>query len=128
MRHHWIGTWLSLVERCVRDAEVAGSNPVVPIKGLAILAPYARGFSFGVSRLYPSPDEVSPDSFNSGRYLEGLLSIVAQGTEVVLTEGDIPIARLAPIWKRVAGLHTGSIWTSEDFDEPLPDEFWTGNA
>ena len=23
--------WLSLVERCVRDAEVAGSNPVAPI-------------------------------------------------------------------------------------------------
>ena len=31
-RHDKIGTWLSLVERCVRDAEVAGSNPVVPIK------------------------------------------------------------------------------------------------
>jgi hypothetical protein len=30
--HHWVGTWLSLVERCVRDAEVAGSNPVVPTK------------------------------------------------------------------------------------------------
>jgi hypothetical protein len=27
-----VGTWLSLVERCVRDAEVAGSNPVVPTK------------------------------------------------------------------------------------------------
>ncbi|MCL5406465.1 MAG: toxin-antitoxin (TA) system antitoxin [Deltaproteobacteria bacterium] len=60
--------------------------------------------------------------------LEGLLSIVAQGTEVVLTEGDIPIARLAPVAKRVAGLHPGSIRPSEDFDEPLPDEFWTGNA
>ena len=23
--------WLSLVERCVRDAKVAGSNPVIPI-------------------------------------------------------------------------------------------------
>ena len=23
--------WLSLVERCVRDAEAAGSNPVTPI-------------------------------------------------------------------------------------------------
>ncbi len=27
---HPNGTWLSLVERCVRDAEAAGSNPVVP--------------------------------------------------------------------------------------------------
>ena len=28
--HNQIGAWLSLVERCVRDAEVAGSNPVAP--------------------------------------------------------------------------------------------------
>ena len=26
------GVWLSLVERCVRDAEVACSNPVTPTK------------------------------------------------------------------------------------------------
>ena len=26
----YIGLWLSLVERCVRDAEAAGSNPVIP--------------------------------------------------------------------------------------------------
>lgn len=25
------GVWLSLAERCVRDAEAAGSNPVTPI-------------------------------------------------------------------------------------------------
>ncbi len=60
--------------------------------------------------------------------LKGLLSIVAEGTEVVLTEGDTPVARLVPIGKRVAGLHSGAIWTSEDFDEPLPEEFWTGNS
>ena len=29
--YFFIGAWLSLVERCVRDAEVAGSNPVAPI-------------------------------------------------------------------------------------------------
>ena len=28
--------WLSLVERCVRDAEVAGSNPVASIKGIMV--------------------------------------------------------------------------------------------
>ena len=26
----FVGSWLNLVERCVRDAEVAGSNPVDP--------------------------------------------------------------------------------------------------
>ena len=60
--------------------------------------------------------------------LKGLLSLVAGGTEVVFAEGDTPIARMVPITKRVAGLHAGSIWTSEDFDEPLPDEYWTGSA
>ena len=29
---YFIGVWLSLVERYVRDVEVAGSNPVTPIK------------------------------------------------------------------------------------------------
>jgi hypothetical protein len=27
---------------------------------------------------------------------------------------------------RVAGLHQGQIWMSDDFNEPLPDEFWLG--
>lgn len=34
---HGVGTWLSLGERCVRDAEVAGSNPVVPTKTLPVV-------------------------------------------------------------------------------------------
>jgi hypothetical protein len=29
--HLAVGVWLSLVERCVRDAEAVGSNPVTPI-------------------------------------------------------------------------------------------------
>lgn len=28
--------------------------------------------------------------------------------------------------KRVPGLHAGAIQTTEDFDAPLPDEFWAG--
>ena len=36
--------WLSLVERCVRDAEAAGSNPVTSIKVVRI--PYFEGFFF----------------------------------------------------------------------------------
>ena len=27
---------------------------------------------------------------------------------------------------RTPGLHQGEIWRSEDFNEPLPDEFWLG--
>ena len=28
--------------------------------------------------------------------------------------------------ERVLGLHEGMVWMSDDFDEPLPDEFWFG--
>jgi len=65
--------------------------------------------------------------------LKELLPLVTAGGEVILTEGNTPIARLVPISSptltpRVVGLHSGAIWTSEDFDEPLPDEFWTDNT
>ncbi|NOT55192.1 MAG: toxin-antitoxin (TA) system antitoxin [Deltaproteobacteria bacterium] len=61
--------------------------------------------------------------------LQDLLSLVREGNEIVLTEGATPLARMVPIVlspaQRVAGLHAGAIWTSEDFDTPLPEEFWT---
>lgn len=28
---------------------------------------------------------------------------------------------------RVFDLHPGAMWTSDDFDDPLPDEFWLGD-
>ena len=63
--------------------------------------------------------------------LKDLLSLAVKGIEVILTEGGIPLVRLAPIAsptkQRTAGLHAGEIWTSDDFDEPLPEEFWTWN-
>ena len=58
--------------------------------------------------------------------LKELLSLALKGIEVVLTDGGIPLVHLAPIAsppkQRTAGLHAGAIWTSDDFDEPLPDE------
>lgn len=27
---------------------------------------------------------------------------------------------------RVADLHQGQVWISEDFNDPLPDDFWLG--
>ncbi|MBF0111131.1 MAG: toxin-antitoxin (TA) system antitoxin [Desulfamplus sp.] len=60
--------------------------------------------------------------------IKDLLSIVVEGTEIIITENKIPLARITPVIKstpRKAGLHSGLIWTSEDFDEPLPESFWT---
>jgi len=70
------------------------------------------------------------DVHEAQTHLAELLSLVTAGTEIILTEGSTPLARIVPMAgasiPRVAGLHRGAIWTSEDFDEPLPEEFWTG--
>lgn len=59
--------------------------------------------------------------------LEEFLTQINSGVKWVLIDGKTPIARIVPISMRVAGLHAGAIWTSSNFDEPLPDEFWVGN-
>ena len=63
--------------------------------------------------------------------LPELLSLALEGNEVIIAEGDKPLARLVPVTspvrERVAGLHRGTAWVSEDFDEPLPDELWLGS-
>jgi len=42
-------------------------------------------------------------------------------------EANPQVPKSAPA-KRVLGLHAhlGLAWTSDDFDDPLPDEFWLG--
>ena len=60
-----------------------------------------------------------------------MLSLAAAGAEVIVTEGQIPRARLVPLLPgraRIPGLHQGDIQISEDFDAPLPEDFWTGTA
>jgi antitoxin (DNA-binding transcriptional repressor) of toxin-antitoxin stability system len=50
--------------------------------------------------------------------------LALEGDEVIISEGDKPVARLVPFAKagqrrRVADLNKGEIWVSDDFDEPL---------
>ena len=63
--------------------------------------------------------------------LEEVISLAEAGTEVIVTEGEIPRARLLPLSpapSRTAGLHPGAIRIADDFDAPLPEEFWTGTS
>ncbi len=64
------------------------------------------------------------------KQLAELLALVEHNGEIVIAQNGKPLVRLEPITpkkkKRIAGLNRGMIWTSEDFDEPLPDEFWLG--
>jgi antitoxin (DNA-binding transcriptional repressor) of toxin-antitoxin stability system len=65
--------------------------------------------------------------------LDELVRLARNGTEVLFTLNNRLMARLvaepdAPPMKRMAGLHAGCVEMSDDFDAPLPDEFWTGQA
>lgn len=62
-----------------------------------------------------------------------VLILVHEGAEVLIMQGDATIAKIVsveetpkPILKeRILGAHPGA-WMSDDFDAPLPDEFWLG--
>lgn len=62
--------------------------------------------------------------------LPKLLSLVTSGHEVIIAKDDKPVSKIIPFSPfsrtRVAGLNKGKIWVSEDFDKPLPEQFWTG--
>lgn len=58
-----------------------------------------------------------------------LLERVERGEEIVIARAGRPIAKLVPFTdpgagRRPFGLFKGQIWMSDDFDDPLPDEFW----
>ena len=59
-------------------------------------------------------------------HLREILDRVNAGVQIILSENERPVARLVSVSQRIAGLHTGSISTSKDFSDPLPDEFWMG--
>jgi antitoxin (DNA-binding transcriptional repressor) of toxin-antitoxin stability system len=46
-------------------------------------------------------------------HLAGLIALVADGTEIILTRGETPVARIVPVQAavgfRVAGRHMGAI-------------------
>ena len=62
--------------------------------------------------------------------LSDLLCLTREGVEVLLVVNNTPLARVVPttpeVPMRVAGLHPGAIRTSDDFNAPLPDDFWLG--
>lgn len=70
-------------------------------------------------------------------HLPELLALVEQGKEVIIAEGKKPLAKLSPLPHskddqtqppRLFGEYKGQIWVSDDFDAPLPDDFWLGSS
>lgn len=63
--------------------------------------------------------------------LPQILSMVSAGDVVIISEDDKPLAKIVPIVnqckRRIAGLNSGKIRISPDFDDALPDDFWLGS-
>ncbi|MBN1121824.1 MAG: type II toxin-antitoxin system prevent-host-death family antitoxin [Anaerolineae bacterium] len=65
------------------------------------------------------------------RNLDALLSEVNAGTEIVVMDANRPVARLLPPHpekQRQPGLHPEAIQMADDFDTPLPENFWLGDS
>ena len=62
---------------------------------------------------------------------DDVLSLLEQDTEIILTENGHPVARILPVRKlsrkQLTGLFPGAMVMHDDFDEPLPDNFWLGD-
>jgi antitoxin (DNA-binding transcriptional repressor) of toxin-antitoxin stability system len=64
--------------------------------------------------------------------LADLVALATREAGVVLLQSGQPVAQVLPMPRpgtataRIAPLHPGAMETSEDFDAPLPDEFWLG--
>ena len=69
-----------------------------------------------------------------------ILAHAKAGDEIIIEDNGEPMATISPIKKhkmngkrvaglgkeRVLGLREGQAWTSDDFDDELPDQFWLG--
>jgi antitoxin (DNA-binding transcriptional repressor) of toxin-antitoxin stability system len=79
------------------------------------------------------PTEIVDVSEAQSRLPE-LLSLATSRTAVIIADHGAPRARLGPVGQdtstakqRIAGLNRGVVtWISDDFDAPLPDDFWLG--
>jgi len=62
--------------------------------------------------------------------LAELIELVKNGEEVVIARKNLPQVKLVvcnnPVSKRVAGLHQGKVHLSDDFNQPLDENFWVG--
>jgi antitoxin (DNA-binding transcriptional repressor) of toxin-antitoxin stability system len=59
--------------------------------------------------------------------LHALLEEARAGAEIIVSMDNMPRARLVPLPEnkpRVLGLNLGTVEMADDFDAPLPEDFW----
>ncbi|MCX8037915.1 MAG: type II toxin-antitoxin system prevent-host-death family antitoxin [Candidatus Sumerlaeia bacterium] len=65
-------------------------------------------------------------------HLEEMVESITAGGEVLIEKDEKPFARITPVpqhpQERVPGFARGKIHIGQDFDAPLPDDFWLGTG
>ena len=63
--------------------------------------------------------------------LPELVTRASEGEQIVIAQNEHPLAKLVPFVEvegdRIFGQARGRVHASEDFAEPLPDDFWLGH-
>lgn len=61
-------------------------------------------------------------------HLGNLIDASNSGERYFIQKGNKIVAKLIVFkeGERIPGLSEGEVWVSDDFDDPLPDEFWFG--
>jgi antitoxin (DNA-binding transcriptional repressor) of toxin-antitoxin stability system len=69
---------------------------------------------------------------HASQHLAELLELAGSGEEIVILGENQPDIQLVPLRRtggpREFGKYRGKIEVHEDFDEPLPTEFWLGES
>jgi antitoxin (DNA-binding transcriptional repressor) of toxin-antitoxin stability system len=71
---------------------------------------------------------ITVDIHNSQINWQDLISEMRAGNEVLIVDGEKPVARVTPVedQERIPGLFPNSVQMSDDFDDPLSEEFILG--
>ena len=104
---------------------------VVPICILKLTRSKAKDYDVGA--IMPTKTVTIEEAAS---HLLELLALVKKGDEVIIAKRKKPLAKLIAFPRpednevrtpRVFGQRRGEVWMSDDFDEPLPDDFWLGS-
>ena len=64
--------------------------------------------------------------------LNELLILVEKGQEIIIARDKKPVAKLVAVSHqpqlRTFGMYAGKIRMTDDFADPLPDDYWLGNG
>ncbi len=105
-----------------RELDVSSSGDT-PEEASSSLQEAVEAFMAGCESLGKLDDVMVDSGFEKRNDMWKLRERVVEERIATIQEGKDRVKK-----KRIMGLHAGSMRMSDDFDAPLPDEFWLGES